>query len=106
MARGAAGGYDAVSPIRRSRAFARALRAMAAEQLGPRGRIVLLRRTVDGEMFSTAHRSQTVYRGPVVYADDLYRRLERASSDLELLLLFVFPKDAAHRAQREYRFVM
>ena len=99
-------GHDAVSPIRRPRAFARALGGMAAEQLGPRGRIVLLRNMVDGQMFSTAHRSQTVYHGPVVYADDLYRRLERASSDLELLLLLVFLKDAAHRAQREYRFVV
>ena len=99
-------GYDAVSPIGRPRAFARALGAMAAEQAGPRGRTVLLRNTVDGEAFSTAHRSQTVYHGPVVYSDDPYRRLERASSELELRLLLVFLKDAAHRAQREYRFVV
>ena len=84
--------YDAVSPIRRPRAFARALGALAAEQAGPRGRTVLLRSTVDGEAFSTAHRSQTVYHGPVVYSDDPYRRLERASSDLELRLLLVFPE--------------
>ena len=77
-----------------------------AEQAGPRGRTVLLRSTVDGEAFSTAHKSQTVYDGPVVYSDDPYRRLERATSDLELLLLPVFLKDAAHRAQREYRFVV
>ena len=77
-------GYDAVSPIRRPRAFARALGAMVAEQAGPRGRTVLLRNTVHGEGFSAAHRSQTVYHGPVVYSDDPYRRLERASSDLEL----------------------
>ena len=100
-------GYDAVSPIRRPRAFARALGAIAAEQAGPRGRTVLLRNTIDGEAFSTAHRSQTVYHGPVVYSDDPYRRLERASSDLELLLLLLVSlKDAAHRAQREYRFVV
>ena len=99
-------GYDAVSPIRRPRAFARALGAMAAEQAGPRGRTVLLRNTVDGEAFSTAHRSQTVYHGPVVYSDDPYWRLERASSELELRLLLVFLKDAAHRAQREYRLVV
>ena len=98
--------YEAVSPIRRPRAFARALGAMAAEQVGPRGRVVLLQNTVDGRMFSTAHRSQTVYHGPVVYADDLHRRLERASSNLELLLSLVFLKDVAHRAQREYRFVV
>ena len=76
--------YDAVSPIRWPRAFARALGALAAEQAGPRRRPVLLRNTVDGEAFSTAHRSQTVYHGPVVYFDDPYGRLERASSDLEL----------------------
>ena len=84
------GGYDVVSPIRRPRAFARALGGLAAEHAGPRGRTVLLRSTVDGEASSTAHRSQTVYHGPVVYSDDPYRRLERASSDLELLLLLVF----------------
>ena len=61
---------------------------------------------MDGETFSTAHRSQTVYRGPVVYSDDPYPRLERASSDLELLLLLVFLKSAAHRGQREYRFAV
>ena len=98
------GGYDAASPIRRPRAFARALGALAPEQAGPQGRTVLLRSTVDGEAFSTAHRSQTVYHGPVVYSDDPYRRLEQASSDLKLLLLLVFLKDAARRGQREYRF--
>ena len=83
--RGAQGdaGRDAVSPIRRPRAFARALGAMAAQQAGPRGRIVLLRNTVDGRTFCTAHKSQTVYHGPVVSADAPVRRLETASSDLE-----------------------
>ncbi len=99
-------GRDAVSPIRRPRAFARALGAMAAEQAGPRGRIVLLRNTVEGRTFCTHHKSQTVYHGPVVYADDPVRRAKQASSDLELLLLLVFLKDAAHRAQREYRFAV
>ena len=98
--------YDAVSPIRRPREFARALGAMAAEQAGPRGRTVLLRNTVDGRAFCTAHRSQTIYHGPVIYPDDAYRRLERASSDLELLLLLVFMKHPAQRGQREYRFAV
>ena len=40
-------GCDAVSPIRRPRAFARALGAMAVEQAGPRGRIVVQRRAVE-----------------------------------------------------------
>ena len=99
-------GRDAVSPIRRPRAFARALGAMAAEQAGPRGRIVLLRSTVEGRTLCTAHKSQTVYHGPVVYLDDPVRRLENASSELELSLLLVFLKDAARRAQREYRFLL
>ena len=99
-------GYDAVSPIRRPRAFARALGATAAGHAGPRGRTVLLRSTAAAEAFCTVHRSQTVYHGPVVYTDHPHRRLERASSDLELRLLLVFLKDAAYRAQREYRFVV
>ena len=78
---------------------------MAAEQAGPRGRIVLLRSTLDEHAFCTAHKSQTVYHGPVAYLDDPERRLENGSSDLELLLL-VFLKHAAHRAQREYRFLV
>ena len=48
---------------------------MAAEQVGPRSRIVLLRNTVEGQVFCTAHKSQTVYHGPVVYLDAPYRRL-------------------------------
>ena len=99
-------GCDALSPIRRPRAFARALGAMVAEQAGARGRIVLLRNTIEGRTRSTAHKSQTVYHGPVIYVDDPVRRLEGASSELELSLLLVFLKDAAHRAQREYRFAV
>ncbi len=99
-------GRDAVSPIRRPRAFARALGAMAAEQAGPRGRIVVLRNSVEGRSFCTAHKSQTVYHGPVVYLDNPVRRLEGASSELELSLLLVFLKDAARRPQREYRFAV
>ena len=87
------------------RALENALAAMAAEQAGPRGQTVLLRSTVDEQAFCTAHQSQTVYHGPVVYADDPIRRLEGALPDLELLLL-VFRKHAAFRAQREYRFVV
>ena len=66
----------------------------------------MLRSAVEGRSFCTAHKSQTVYHGPVVYEDDPVRRLEGASSELELSLLLVFLKDAAHRAQREYRFVV
>ena len=99
-------GCDVVSPIRRPRAFARALGAMAAEQAEPRGRVVLLRNSVEGRTFCTAHKSQTVYHGPVAYLEDPYRRLESASSGLELALLLVFTKPTAHRAQREYRFLV
>ena len=99
-------GYDALSPIRRPRAFAQALGCITAEQAGPRGRAVLLRNTIDGHALCAAHRSQRVYHGPVVYANDPHGRLERASSDLELKLLLVFLKDAAYRDQREYRFAV
>ncbi len=61
---------------------------------------------MDGEPFSAAHRGQTVYHGPVAYSDDPYPPLDRASPDLELLLLLVFLKDAAHRGQRGYRFAV
>ena len=99
-------GYDAVSPIRRPRAFARALGAMVAEQVGAQGRTLMLRSAVDGQVFRTAHRSQTVYHGAVVYLEDPYRRLESASSVLEFNLLILFMESAAHRAQREYRFAV
>lgn len=99
-------GYNPVSPIRRSRAFARVLGAMVAEQVGPQGRTLMLRSAVDGQVFRTAHRSQTVYHGAVVYADDPYRRLENASSVLEFALLLLFMRSAAHRAQREYPFAV
>lgn len=98
--------YDAVSPLRWPRAFARALGGRAAEQAGPRGRTVLLPHTVDGRVFCTAHKSQAVYHGPVAYAEDPYRCLERAASDLELQLMLVFLKDAALSVQREYRFAV
>ena len=97
---------DAVSPVHRPREFARALGAMVAEQVGPQGRTVLLRNAVGGRVLRTAHRSQTVYHGPVVYAEDPDRRLESASSVLELALLRVFMKPTAHSGQREYRFAL
>ena len=99
-------GYDAVSPIRRPRAFARALGVMVVEQVGAQGRTLMLRSAVNGPVLRTAHRSQTVYHGAVVYSEDPYRRLESASSVLEFNLLLLFMESAAHRAQREYRFAV
>ena len=99
-------GRAAASPTHRPREFARALGAMVAEQIGRQGRTVLLRSAVGGGVLRTAHRSQAVYHGPVVYADDPCRRQESASSVLELALLRVFMKPAAHRGQREYRFAV
>ena len=99
-------GCDALSPIRRPRAFARALGAMVAEQVGPQGRTLMLRSAVGGQVFRTAHRSQTVYHGAVVYSEDPYRRLESASSVLEFNLLLLFMESATHRARREYRFAV
>ena len=66
----------------------------------------MLRSAVDGQVFRTAHRSQTVYHGAVVYLEDPYRRLESASSVLEFNLLLFFLESAAHRARREYRFAV
>ena len=53
-------GRDAVSLIRRPREFARTIGAMAAEQAGPRGRVVLLRNTVESRTSCTAHKSQAI----------------------------------------------
>ena len=99
-------GYDADSPIRRPRAFARALGTMVAEQVGPQGRTLMLRSALGGQVFRTAHRSQTVYHGAVVYSDDPCRRLESGSSVLEFNMLLLFMESAAHRVQREYRFAV
>ena len=74
--------------------------------VGPQGRTVLLHSAVDRHAFRTPHRGQTVDHGPVVYAKDPYRRLESASSVLELALLRIFLKPAAHLGQREYRFAV
>ena len=49
--------YDAVSPIRRPRAFARALSAMVAEQVGAQGGTLMLRSAVNGQVLRPAHRS-------------------------------------------------
>ncbi len=83
--------------LRRCRAFARALAAMVAEQAGPRpDRFCEIRsRTVHSARSTRARRSTTARSSTL---DDLVRRLEPASSDLELLLVFVFVKDAARRA--------
>lgn len=96
----------AYTTIRRPREFARALGGMVAEQVGPRGRVVRLRNTLDGHVSCTEHRCQTVYHGPVVYSEEPGKRLESALSELELMLLPIFMKPAAHRAQREYRFAV
>ena len=78
----------------------------ASASAGPQWRTVLPRSAVDRHAFRTARRSQTVYHGPVVYAEDPDGRLENASSVLELALLRVFMKPAAHHRQREYRFAV
>ena len=98
--------YAAVSTIREPREFARALGAMAAQQVGPHGRVVVMRRTVESEAPLTVHRSQVVYHGPVIYSRTPRQRLDRASSVREFALLLVFMKHAQYRAQREYRFAV
>ena len=66
----------------------------------------MLRSAVNGQVLRTAHRRQTVYHGAVVYSQDPYRRLERASSVLEFDLLLFFMEPAVRPARREYRFVV
>ncbi len=45
---------------------------MVVEPAGPCRRIVVLRNAVEGRMFYTVHKSQTIYHGPVAYLDDPY----------------------------------
>ena len=97
---------DAVSAIRRPRELARALGAIAAEQFGPQGRTVPPHSAVDRHAFRRPRRGRTVCHGPVAHAKDPYRRLESASSVLELALLRILLKPAAHLGQREYRFAV
>lgn len=99
------GDRHCISLIDSPRKFARALAEMTACQLGPQCR------DVEWTMRFGKHnsqprslRSQTVFHGPVIYTDDVYRDVSGASSDLKQLLLPVFTKHRKYCYEREYRF--
>ena len=101
------GDYDHVTYIERPRDFARALADIVAEQLGPKGKIVPMKNTIEGgPELHTYHRAQTVFHGPVIYVDDPIATIESAESELELMFLHLFIKSEEYRDQREYRFAI
>ena len=100
-------GYDHFSYIHRPRTFARALASMVAEQLGPRDKVKELdSRFGDFRRAQTGLSGQTVFHGPVIYADDPYEAITNVSSDFERLLLPFFLKRVKFQDQREYRFAV
>lgn len=100
-------GQDRVSHIYRPREFAFTLGQMAAEQLGPQGASIPLTSSLrDWPSSRTQHPSQTVFHGPVVYAADVDAWLRQATSEADYFLRTVFTKNATHRDQREYRFLV
>ena len=99
--------YDHTSHIRRPRAFARALAAMVAEQLGSRGSENKLTYTLGGDYkIESWHKTQTVFHGPVTYVENPYEVVSNAGSQLELILLPIFVKGMKYRDQQEYRFAV
>ena len=93
------------SLISSPRKFARALAEMTVCQLGPQCRDVeWTARFGEHNSHPRSLRSQTVFHGPVVYTDDVYREVSGASSDFEKELLRVFTKHHKYRDEREYRF--
>ena len=99
--------YDHISHIHRPRAFARALAAMVAEQLGPRGSESKLRNTLGAEYeIETSLKTQAVFHGPVTYVENPHEVVSNAGSDLDMILLPIFVKGMKYRHQREYRFAI
>ena len=100
--------YDHASHIYRPRAFAFALSSMVAEQFGPLGAEGTLQARFGDRSARTRRKSQTVFHGPVVYAEDPYEVVTSAQGDLEKILLPMFLKASGrgHADQREYRFVI
>ena len=101
----AMGDRHCTSLIRSPRNFARALAEMTACQLGPQCKEVDWRGKIgEHNLGPRCLRSQTVFHGPVIYTEDVYRVISSASSDLERMLLPVFAKHARCCNEREYRF--
>ena len=97
-------GYNHITRICRPREFARALGSMVAEQLGPQGPEDVMTHSIDDHRFKTAHKTQIVYHGPVVYEKDPYGKALNASTPLESIVRPIFVKRVEYRAQQEYRF--
>ena len=101
------GDYDNVSFIQRPREFARALATMVAEQLGPQGKTHPLTHSFEGEpALRTQHSVQMLFRGPVIYVDDVYALIDAATSTCERMLLPLFAKATQYQDMREYRFAI
>ena len=99
--------YDHVSYIHSPRDFARALAAMAADQVGPQGNPSPMTHTFNGgQTLRTTHKSQFIFHGPVIYVDDVYTLVDEPQSPEERMLLHLFVKESRFRHQREYRFVV
>ena len=98
--------YDHTSHIRRPREFARALGFMVAEQLGPQGKEQKMTHDFNGRAFWTKHKTQVIYHGPVMYADDPYDVITSARTEYEFTLLPIFVKGMEYRNQCEYRFAV
>ena len=100
--------YNHASHIYRPRAFASALSSMVADQRGPQGSKMTMQVRFGDLSARCGRASQTVFHGPVVYAEDPYEVVTSAQSDLEKILLPMFLKASGrgHADQREYRFVI
>ena len=99
--------YDHVSEIGQPAKFAQALAHMVVEQIGPRGQECSLRSAVnDAEMEKTAHKSQWVIHGPVVYVDSVHDTLDAIKEPASRIAASIFTKGKDHAPLREYRFAV
>ena len=98
--------YSHVSYIFRPRSFARALSAMVAEQIGPRGKEEQFETTFLGLTLVNSGMSQVVMHGPVIYVRNPDEVILNASDDAGSLLRLLFIKGLDYQDQREYRFVV
>ena len=98
--------YDHVSHIRSPREFARALGVMVAAQLGPQGKDATLKHGFGDCKFTTEHKCQQIYHGPVVYAENPYDMIFDSPTSVEFALLPLFIKSTKYKDQREYRFLV
>lgn len=99
--------YDHESVIGQPAKFAEALARMVVEQLGPQGEGARMTSAIgDAPQVRSAHRSQYVIHGPVVYADSVYEVLSQAEDEVSRIAASMFTKSTSHAKMREYRFVI